>query len=169
MPRRLAIDFQSLNRANVVVCDTAGAGHFGGDRSRMHTVQADCSGRLQGNPGIHVLMYLSRNIKTRARYTENRHFPRPVKPVFQLNFGTSRPGTPRRWYTENWPSQCTGSPVSVYLFRLDVPVPFCNFMRSVTTFASVGAAGHTDNQVGRLDPPIRYLYVREGNRKVMGS
>ena len=51
---------------------------------------------------------------------------------------------------------------------LRVPVPFSNVMRGVTTFAAAGAAGHTDNQVGHVDPQTRYLCVREGNRKVKG-
>jgi hypothetical protein len=39
-------------------------------------------------------------------------------------------------------------------------------MRGVTTFAAAGAAGHTDNQVGHVDPQTRYLCVGEGNGKV---
>jgi hypothetical protein len=49
-----------------------------------------------------------------------------------------------------------------------VPVPFSNVMRGVTTFAAAGAAGHTNYQVGRIDPETQSLFVREGNRKALG-
>lgn len=48
------------------------------------------------------------------------------------------------WRTAGYASPGVGYPVLV-----QVPVPFCNVIRSVTTFA---AAGRTDYQVRRVDP-----------------